>query len=284
MLSAANLSVTSQPRLGSTNLLINGDMENGSGSPDAWRLYTFVPGTTAKWDTRRALTGKKSLYLGTPYEDCSGYWAQELKGINYPAKQGLLCSVRVDCHGAAGMLVLVGGDNRLTANSGKADCKVYYSKTSKFKNTVKKSSPTPLWPNFIQTKRILPETFLDSGWKRISIRMDGEPQLTENLVVSTALNPAARSDGGTAELWYDHAYLGIPDVLLKVDAAPDAKDAFTRIEVIDDTGTRILDRKITAGGRLQIEQTVPADAAFYEARLHTRSGKLFKAAIKAGTD
>lgn len=96
-----------------SELLINGGLEIGSGTPNGWFNNAPCPNTNVSWTEEEAFSPRKSLKISntTLESDCFSYWGQTLN-TDIPTGKSLTLRVRIKAQlEGQGVSIVIRGDD-----------------------------------------------------------------------------------------------------------------------------------------------------------------------------
>lgn len=99
--------------ISSNELLLNGDLEMGSGAPNGWFTSAPCPNTTFSWTDEESFSPSKSLKISnsTLESDCFTFWGQTLN-TDIPTGKSLTLRVRIKSQlEGEGVSIVIRGDD-----------------------------------------------------------------------------------------------------------------------------------------------------------------------------
>lgn len=257
---AMQIEVTSTPRLGTTNRLLNPDFEEGVQAPVAWSFGTARSDILRGEWSREAVSGDRSLYIEAESGEMSGYWGQNQIAVQ--PGENLLFSAWVKLPRGRVLMYVIGYDGTKSPPQQVYDDRRLY---------LSAAGDHPLFPVFV--KADLLKGMVGPDWQRQRYYFQNADNVT---LVNVRLGLYFfGTRPGT--VWFDRAYFGVPwvDLTVKVSAADPARRV-QRVQVIDDTGFTVYDSGFFAEPLEAWTQTVrvPADAAYYTVVVTDAQGRL----------
>lgn len=257
---AMQIEVTSKPRLGTTNRLLNPDFEEGAQAPLAWRFGTARSDILRGAWSDEAFTGEKSLFVEAASGEMSGYWGQNEIAVR--PGESLLFSAWVKLPRGRVLMYVIGYDgSKAPPQQVYDDRRLYLSA----------AGDHPLFPVFVKAELL--KGMVGPDWQRQRLFF----QNADNATLASVRLGLYFFGMRPGTVWFDGAYFGVPwvELTVKVSGA-DGAGGIQRVQVLDDTGWAVYD----SGSFAEPVESwthairVPADAAFYTVVVTDGTGRL----------